>query len=161
MQNTYINKKAIILCFLWGVTILFFVSPDSYTHDLFYRWDTAWFYTCGKAWVEGLKPYVDFADSKGPLLWFIHGIAYIISPYNYLGIFWLSTIAYTIIFYYELNGTPESGYTLKRIPAFNVSPHGAMGYNWRFNASRSSRIYGNSSTVQPNSYTVYYIMRIR
>ena len=65
------------------------------------------------------------------------------------------------IFYYELNGTPESGYTLKRIPAFNVSPHGAMGYNWRFNASRSSRIYGNSSTVQPNSYTVYYIMRIR
>lgn len=101
MQNTYINKKAIILCFLWGVTILFFVSPDSYTHDLFYRWDTAWFYTCGKAWVEGLKPYVDFADSKGPLLWFIHGIAYIISPYNYLGIFWLSTIAYTIIFYYN------------------------------------------------------------
>lgn len=30
----------------------------------------------------------------------------------------------------------------------------------RFDASRSSKIYGRSSTVQPASYTVYYIMRI-
>lgn len=30
-----------------------------------------------------------------------------------------------------------------------------------FDASRSNSIYGRSSTVQPKSYTVYYIMRIR
>lgn len=30
-----------------------------------------------------------------------------------------------------------------------------------FNASRSSAVYGRSSTVQPASYTVYYIMRIK
>ena len=29
-----------------------------------------------------------------------------------------------------------------------------------FDASRSSTIYGNSNTVQPSAYTVYYIMRI-
>lgn len=30
-----------------------------------------------------------------------------------------------------------------------------------FNASWSSLIYGNSDTVQPKSYTVYYIMRVK
>ena len=29
-----------------------------------------------------------------------------------------------------------------------------------FDASRSSSIYGNSDTVQPPSYVVYYIMRM-
>ena len=30
-----------------------------------------------------------------------------------------------------------------------------------FNASWSNSIYGNSDTVQPTSYTVYYIMRVK
>lgn len=30
-----------------------------------------------------------------------------------------------------------------------------------FDASRSNPIYGNSETVQPKSYTVYYIMRVK
>ncbi len=30
-----------------------------------------------------------------------------------------------------------------------------------FSASQSSSIYGNSLTVQPNSYTVLYIMKIK
>ena len=30
-----------------------------------------------------------------------------------------------------------------------------------FDASKSNPIYGNSTTVQPNSYTVYYIMKIK
>lgn len=93
--------KLFVLCILYSTLILFFVSPDSYTHDMFYRWDSAWFFTCGKAWVEGLRPYVDFADSKGPVLWLIHAIAYIISPYNYLGIFWLSVLLYGLIFYID------------------------------------------------------------
>ena len=45
-------------------------------------------------------PYVDFADSKGPLLWLIYGIGYLISPHDYLGVFLLSIPLYTCIFYY-------------------------------------------------------------
>lgn len=36
-----------------------------------------------------------------------------------------------------------------------------MGGNLYFDASKSSSIYGNSSTVQPKSYTVLYIMKIK
>lgn len=80
--------------------VLFFVSPDSYTHDFFRHVDPAWFYSCGKAWMNGMTPYVDFANSKGPLLWLIYGVGYLLSPYNYIGVFWLSVILYTGVFYY-------------------------------------------------------------
>ena len=33
-------------------------------------------------------------------------------------------------------------------------------YVYYFDASRSSPVYGNSDTVMPNSYVVYYIMRV-
>lgn len=90
---------------LWGYFILsffvqFVISPDSYTHDLTGHVDSAWFYTCGKAWMNGMVPYVDFADSKGPLLWLIYGIGYLIHKHSYIGVFWLSVINYTFIFYY-------------------------------------------------------------
>ncbi len=48
--------------------------------------------------MEGMTPYVDFADSKGPLLWLIYGIGYLLSPTSYLGVFWLSVLAYTFTF---------------------------------------------------------------
>ena len=42
--------------------------------------DSAWFFMCGKAVMNGLTPYVDFTDSKGPLLWLIYGIGYLRAP---------------------------------------------------------------------------------
>ena len=88
-----------IAAFLISFTLLFLFSPDSYTHDLYGHYDSAWFFTCGKAWMNGLNPYVDFADSKGPLLWLIYGIGYLISPYTYIGVFWLSVLLYTGVLY--------------------------------------------------------------
>ena len=34
-------------------------------------------------------------------------------------------------------------------------------YGMHFDASKSNPIYGKSETVQPASYTVYYIMRVK
>lgn len=82
--------KRLGVFFIISFCVLFFLSPDSYTHDLYDRIDTGWFFTCGKAWMNGMIPYVDFADSKGPLLWLIFGIGYLLSPNNYLGMFWIS-----------------------------------------------------------------------
>lgn len=86
-----------ILILFCGVTIvLLCLSPDSYIYDTFGRCDSAWFFTCGKAWMEGMTPYVDFADSKGPLLWLIYGIGYLLSKTSYHGVFWLSVATYCI-----------------------------------------------------------------
>ena len=42
-----------------------------------------------------------------------------------------------------------------------LDPPAKDGYNdFSFDASRSNPVYGNSNTVQPPSYVVYYIMRV-
>lgn len=102
MNRCYLFQKykyyIFLSAFLW--VVMFIISPDSYTHHLFDRDDSAIFFTSGKALMCGMTPYVDFADSKGPLLWLIYGIGYLISHYDYTGVFWLSWLAYSITFAY-------------------------------------------------------------
>lgn len=95
---TYIRKnKEVFFLSIFSTLLLFFISPDSYTHDMFCRIDSAIFFSSGKAWMNGMVPYVDFSDSKGPLLWLIFGIGYILSPTTYIGVFWISCIFYAIV----------------------------------------------------------------
>ncbi len=85
--------------FVFSLFLLMWLSPDSFLMAYWSpRCDSAWFFTCGKAWMEGMTPYVDFADSKGPLLWLIYGIGYLLSPTSYIGVFWLSVVAYIFTF---------------------------------------------------------------
>lgn len=87
-----------IACF--AVLALLLTSWDSYLYDLWQHRDVIWFYSCGKAWMNGLTPYVDFADSKGPLLWLIYGIGYLLSPHDYVGCYWIACVLYAVIFYW-------------------------------------------------------------
>lgn len=92
-----------VLGLLTGVVtfVLFFISPDSYLNDLHTRTDSAWFYMCGKAWMNGLVPYVDFSDSKGPLLWLIYGAGYLLNRTSYVGVYWISCLWYGITCFYS------------------------------------------------------------
>ena len=99
MDNRF-NLKVLEILFLFVFLLEFWVSINSYTHDLYIRIDSAIFFMCGKAWMNGMIPYVDFADAKGPLLWIIYGIGYLISNYNYIGVFWMECIFYTVTFFY-------------------------------------------------------------
>lgn len=89
----------LVMLSLMAALVLFFVSDDSYAHDFFNKADSAWFFMCGKAWMNGLNPYVDFADSKGPLLWLIYGAGYLIRPRDFTGVFWLSCVCYAVILF--------------------------------------------------------------
>lgn len=95
-QKSNIPSYAFLAIF--SFVLLFLISPDSYTHDAYNRMDSAWFFMCGKAWMNGMIPYVDFSDSKGPFLWFIYGIGYLLSHNSYHGIFWISWIWYVAIY---------------------------------------------------------------
>ncbi|MDR2234122.1 MAG: glycosyltransferase family 39 protein [Tannerella sp.] len=94
------DRKILGILFLFVFLLEFWVSNNSYTHDLYIRIDSAIFYMCGKAWMNGMVPYVDFSDAKGPLLWIIYGIGYLISNHTYIGVFWLECIFYTVTFFY-------------------------------------------------------------
>lgn len=51
--------------------------------------------------MNGQVPYVDFSDSKGPLLWLIYGIGYLLGRTNYLGIFWISCFWYGLTYFFS------------------------------------------------------------
>lgn len=95
------NRKVLLLSLLWAVFVLMFMSIDSPIHDSYNRVDSSWFYMAGKAWMNGLQPYVDFTDSKGPLLWLIYAVGYLLAPHSYVGVYWLSCLFYAGIFYYD------------------------------------------------------------
>ena len=86
---------------LWSAAVLMLMSMDSPLHHIYNRVDSAIFFMCGKAMMNGLCPYVDFSDSKGPLLWLIYGVGYLLSPRNYVGVYVLSCFFYGGILYYN------------------------------------------------------------
>ena len=98
--NNHMDLKRWLFFTGLATVVLFFVSPDSYLNDMHSRADSAWFFMCGKAWMNGLVPYVDFADSKGPLLWLIYGIGYLLSQTSYVGIYWISCIWYGLTYFF-------------------------------------------------------------
>ena len=89
-----------ILLLLASFVLLLVLSPDSYTHQVYGRLDSAMFFMQGHAWAKGMVPYVDFTDSKGPLLFLIYAMGAWLSPTTYHGVFWISVIVYTLIFYF-------------------------------------------------------------
>ena len=90
-----------MLLTLWSAVVLMLMSPDSPIHGPWNRIDSAFFYMCGKAMMNGLQPYVDFADSKGPLLWLIYGVGYLLSPTSYTGVYVVSCFWYAGIFFFN------------------------------------------------------------
>ncbi len=93
--TTSAEARVAAALFVFVFAVMLIASKDSYLHDIYHHYDSAWFFMCGKAWMNGLTPYVDFSDSKGPLLWLIYGVGYLISPRNYVGVFWISCLAWT------------------------------------------------------------------
>lgn len=97
------QKKYFIPVFLLGyvITLQLFLSIDSYLYANNNHYDSAIFFMCGKALINGYIPYEEFADSKGLLLWFIYGIAYLIDHYSYIGVYWLLCLFYWITFWLD------------------------------------------------------------
>lgn len=102
-MDRFLNKdwRLALLLLGYSALVLTMMSPDSPLHGDWNHWDSGCFFMSGKAVMNGLQPYVDFADSKGPLLWLWWGIGYLISPRSYTGMWLLGIICYTIILFYH------------------------------------------------------------
>ena len=87
-----------LILLLYAFFLLLAIGTDGWFRIETLRSDSAWFMMAGKSWMEGLRPYADFSDSKGPLLWLIYGLGYLISPRNYHGVFVLEVLAYWLTF---------------------------------------------------------------
>ena len=92
MKNLSIikNKKEVWVLFIYALLFITVFNEDSFLFEIFPRADESWLFTAGKAWMNGMTPYVDFADSKGPLVWLIYGLGYLIDHDSYLGVYFMT-----------------------------------------------------------------------
>ncbi|MDE6278243.1 MAG: glycosyltransferase family 39 protein [Muribaculaceae bacterium] len=99
---------------VWGFFLLFSMlaaaigSPDSpFTHNGLYHCDTSWFMDGGRWLMQGYTPYVDFADSKGPLLWLFYGLGYLLDKDGWSGMFVLYALYYAWVYVYIYKAAKE------------------------------------------------------
>ncbi len=100
-SKTISNSKVLLMLACWSFLVLLFLSPDSPLFHTCHHIDSAWFFIEGKALMNGLRPYVDFSDCKGPLLWLIYGLGYLISPRNFLGMYIIGSLFYTATLFFN------------------------------------------------------------
>ncbi len=100
-----INKKQYkwiigIYCILNAILFLTICSKNSFLYA-FNNWDDPnSFFTMGKGMANGCIIYKDLFEQKGPLLYVMHAIAYMISNRTFIGIFLFEVLSFSAFLYF-------------------------------------------------------------
>lgn len=97
------KKETIIsigICVAAAFGFLLFCSRSSFLYG-FNNWDDAnSYFSMGKLMMNGGVIYRDLFDQKGPLLYFIYGIGYLLSNTGFHGVFVLEVIALSVVLFF-------------------------------------------------------------
>lgn len=89
-----------IYCLINAFLFLTICSKNSFLYP-FNNWDDPnSFFTMGKGMANGCIIYKDLFEQKGPLLYTMHAIAYLLSNRTFLGIFLFEIISFTVFLYF-------------------------------------------------------------
>ncbi len=105
MLNVQNNEKKCklfiaIYCIINAIIFLTICSKNSFLY-VFNNWDDPnSFFTMGKGMANGAIIYKDLFEQKGPILYVMHAIAYIIQNRTFIGIFLFEIIFFAIFLYY-------------------------------------------------------------
>ena len=105
--NLTVSKKQCnwiigIYCILNALLFLTICSKNSFLYS-FNNWDDPnSFFTMGKGMVNGCIIYKDLFEQKGPLLYVMHAIAYIISNRTFIGVFLFEVVSFSIFLYFAV-----------------------------------------------------------
>lgn len=94
------NYKIIIFCLIISNIVLLFTSANSPLYPYNVAPDMNVYFTVGKSILEGLIPYKDIFDQKGPFVYLIYMFAAIINSKTLIGVYILETISMTVFLFY-------------------------------------------------------------
>lgn len=90
------TKQSIIFALLISFCFLFICSRSSFLY-VYNNWDDSnSYFSMGKVMMNGGVIYRDVFDQKGPLLYFIYGIGYLLSHTTFKGVFALEIISMAV-----------------------------------------------------------------
>lgn len=91
----------LLFCLLSSFVTLVICTRSSFLYPLNDWVDSNCFFTVGKGMFNGQVVYRDLYEQKGILLYFLHGLCWLISHDSFLGVFFLEVIAGTFFLYYS------------------------------------------------------------
>lgn len=101
VDKKYSNCKIILFSFFVSATILLICSACSFL----YAWndwvDSNIFLTMGKSVLHGKVLYKDLYEQKGPILYFMHTFAYLITGNNFHGVYFWQILATTFFMFFS------------------------------------------------------------
>ena len=95
------NLRIKIFCFLISFFNLLIASESSPLYPMNTWVDINAYFTVGKAMFQGMVPYKDLFDQKGPIIYFIYGLASLISKRSFIGVFLFEIIFFSSFLYYS------------------------------------------------------------
>ena len=94
------RAKLMALCFVLAALFLGVCSKSSPFYPINDWVDVHCFFTVGRSILDGLVPYRDLYEQKGPVLYFLYAIAAIISDKSFLGVFFLEVVTFGLFLYF-------------------------------------------------------------
>lgn len=101
-NNVVISKSEIIVCAICSVAIITLCSKSSFLYPINDWVDSNVYFTIGKSMFDGKVIYRDLFDQKGPLIYFIHAFASVISYKSFIGMYFVEIIACFFFLLYSL-----------------------------------------------------------
>ena len=98
-KTKYEHLAAAIICLLVSFATLAVCTRSSFLYPLNDWVDSNCYFTVGKSMFNGKVVYRDIYEQKGVLLYFIHGIAYLISNTTFFGVFIFEVIFFAAFLY--------------------------------------------------------------
>ena len=104
MQTIFNRRNKLIFflfCIFLSFTFLLIATKSSPLYP-FNDWvDTNASFTMGKAMMNGRVLYRDIVDQRGPFLYLLFGVAYLISNTTFIGVFIFEVVAASFLFYFS------------------------------------------------------------
>jgi len=100
MKNRKKELKYLIYIFLISFIFITIGSKNSFLYKFNDWYDANAFMTMGRGLLNGLIPYKDLFEQKGPILYFLYAVAALINNSSFIGAYILELITYSIFLYY-------------------------------------------------------------
>ena len=94
-----LKDKVFWFCMIAAAAVLAIGTKSSFLYPLNDWVDSNCFYTMGKAMVHGKVLYRDLYEQKGPLLYMIHALGYLISPGSFTGVYVIESVCGGLFLY--------------------------------------------------------------
>ena len=91
----------VVICFISAFGVLTMCTKSSFLYPFQDFGDINCYLTVGKSMMNGIVPYRDLFEQKGPLLYFIYGLAWLISHDTFIGAYMFEVLAGFIFLFYS------------------------------------------------------------